>query len=561
MKKIFYPFTLFVSMLFSGTLQAQVTIGSNTEPNGNAILDLKNNANPETSTKGLLLPRVELESTALTTPLTAHVKGMVVYNTKTANDITPGYYYNDGTKWSRVADASSGTWYNVATGNAATENSQNIYQTGSVGIQTGKPSSNAGLHVSERKDPASTTPDYYNGVLIPRYTETERDANFNLGAADNGMRIFNITTDCTNTWVWSKSSNSGSWIPSCGEKPGKVEFTECSTIKVTGKYDIDNSLSEQTVRIDVPVKVTELGNYFFSTNTVNGVSFEAKGTFVNLGTQTVSLYVSAATSPITGRFNYTVKVSPTESAGNKGKSCDISVDFISRATSILKVANISGDQNYTGLTSTGGNYYFSYSYAQVGDWLSGGNYAGANSARSYGRVANVEIIDVSHSSMSQLQSALQEVSIVWIGASQSYSYGFAQLIREWFNAGNGIVMITGDKLAESTVADALGYYIEVGNATSGRTVTSGISEVFTSPFNISDGVEIGYSGGNSGYVSSNSGVKFIEVNGNPAAYADILNGAFIFGDKFGSTTGTVKENFTQVLIDIFAWSLANAPIK
>jgi hypothetical protein len=57
--------------------------------------------------KGLLLSRVALTATNAAGPLTAHVAGMVVYNTATAGTgataVTPGYYYNDGTQWVRIA--------------------------------------------------------------------------------------------------------------------------------------------------------------------------------------------------------------------------------------------------------------------------------------------------------------------------------------------------------------------------------------------------------------------------------------------------------------------------
>ncbi len=82
------------------TSHAQVTIGSGEEPNGNAILDLKETA-AGSSTKGLLLPRVTLSSTTSFSPLSAHVAGMTVYNTATIGDVTPGYYINDGTRWIR----------------------------------------------------------------------------------------------------------------------------------------------------------------------------------------------------------------------------------------------------------------------------------------------------------------------------------------------------------------------------------------------------------------------------------------------------------------------------
>lgn len=134
MKTLTFSLLFSIVMLLSSSIQAQVTIGSNADPNINAILDLKNNANENTSTKGLLLPRVELTSTTAYTPLTAHVAGMTVYNTTTTGDVTPGYYYNNGTKWVRIADFATEPWYNAATNTGATANTQNIYQTGSVGI-------------------------------------------------------------------------------------------------------------------------------------------------------------------------------------------------------------------------------------------------------------------------------------------------------------------------------------------------------------------------------------------------------------------------------------------
>ena len=53
--------------------------------------------------KGLLMPRVALTGTTSFSPLTAHVAGMVVYNTATSGDVIPGYYFNDGTKWNPIS--------------------------------------------------------------------------------------------------------------------------------------------------------------------------------------------------------------------------------------------------------------------------------------------------------------------------------------------------------------------------------------------------------------------------------------------------------------------------
>ena len=87
-------------MFVVSNVHAQMRVGGSTAPNKNAILDLNVNDTINGS-KGLLLPRVALISTTNASPLTAHTKGMFVYNTATVNNVSPGIYYNDGTRWVR----------------------------------------------------------------------------------------------------------------------------------------------------------------------------------------------------------------------------------------------------------------------------------------------------------------------------------------------------------------------------------------------------------------------------------------------------------------------------
>lgn len=79
-------------------INAQVTIGSNIVPATDAILDLKESADGK-STKGLLLPRMNLSSYTTSAPLSKHVKGMMVYNNNTNDN---GICINDGTKWKNL---------------------------------------------------------------------------------------------------------------------------------------------------------------------------------------------------------------------------------------------------------------------------------------------------------------------------------------------------------------------------------------------------------------------------------------------------------------------------
>jgi hypothetical protein len=108
---------------------SQVKIGNNPNTiNPNAMLEI------ESTDKGLLLPRLALKSTTNPLPLVNFVEGMFVFNTANQNDITPGIYYSDGTKWIRVngslggSSGSAGNW--SLDGNSGTDPSKNYIGTG-----------------------------------------------------------------------------------------------------------------------------------------------------------------------------------------------------------------------------------------------------------------------------------------------------------------------------------------------------------------------------------------------------------------------------------------------
>jgi hypothetical protein len=94
---------------------ADGTVNQNQSPD--ALIDM------QSTTKGLLLPRVELTGTTAAAPLSAHTAGMVVYNTVSAGSggtaVSPGYYYNDGTQWVKIGSAAAisawGQYGNVGT--------------------------------------------------------------------------------------------------------------------------------------------------------------------------------------------------------------------------------------------------------------------------------------------------------------------------------------------------------------------------------------------------------------------------------------------------------------
>lgn len=85
-----------IAILFSFSVHAQVGIGT-TEPDSNTVLDVYG------TDKGMLIPRVALTRTTTASPLSTPIEpGIIVYNTANRNDVSPGFYYNDGSKWVRI---------------------------------------------------------------------------------------------------------------------------------------------------------------------------------------------------------------------------------------------------------------------------------------------------------------------------------------------------------------------------------------------------------------------------------------------------------------------------
>lgn len=101
--RVYIKVGLYIVLFFLPTLiYSQVGINSSgLAPHSDAMLDISS------PTKGLLLPRISLISTTLASPLSSHVKGMLVYNIANSGDVSDGYYYNDGTTWVRIAQSNS----------------------------------------------------------------------------------------------------------------------------------------------------------------------------------------------------------------------------------------------------------------------------------------------------------------------------------------------------------------------------------------------------------------------------------------------------------------------
>jgi trimeric autotransporter adhesin len=98
-------FNLFVSSICF----AQIGIGT-TSPNSSSVLDVVSN------NKGILIPRVNLLSSTDVATIASPATGLLVYNLNTISDVTPGFYYWNGT-WKSTAFSNT-NW--MTTGNTIT---------------------------------------------------------------------------------------------------------------------------------------------------------------------------------------------------------------------------------------------------------------------------------------------------------------------------------------------------------------------------------------------------------------------------------------------------------
>ncbi|MDD3630980.1 MAG: hypothetical protein PHF55_08165 [Bacteroidales bacterium] len=98
MKKSVIILIVLISLLMRNNINAQnLGIGPDTfDPDPSAGVEMR------FTNKGLLIPRVALTSTSSASPITSPANSLLVYNTASTGDVTPGYYYWNGSKWMRL---------------------------------------------------------------------------------------------------------------------------------------------------------------------------------------------------------------------------------------------------------------------------------------------------------------------------------------------------------------------------------------------------------------------------------------------------------------------------
>jgi len=204
-------------------------------PDASSIFEVRS------TSKGVLISRVALTSTLDVTTIVSPATSLLVYNTATAgtapNNVTPGYYYYDGTQWARFFTApESEDW--TLLGNAGTTPATNFLGTtdavdlvfrtsntervrvlsgGNVGIGLAAPTQR--LHVS-------------GNSLVSQYMYVASTTGGVIHYGNTGLfgQATTFNPDGTNNGVWLEGSN--------GEGGGFFANGNCAVIWSPGDNDI-----------------------------------------------------------------------------------------------------------------------------------------------------------------------------------------------------------------------------------------------------------------------------------------------------------------------------------
>ncbi len=245
MKKYFGIALLFLCL---GAMQLHAQVGMmNNNPNKDAALDLSNTTG---NSKGLLMPKVTLSATNSPAPMSAHVQGMHVYNTNTSTlfngyDVTPGEYYNDGTKWIRIGDVGD-FW--LLGGNTVT--TSNFIGTNDATDFRIKANSTERINLLN----ASKT------VVVGSKTSTPANANVKLfidnGTTPGGLQI--STPDAAaGAALVSDAYGNASWLTAGAANQGTGIYR--ANVAQTFVKGVDQILST-----DRSIKITTAGSYLIS---------------------------------------------------------------------------------------------------------------------------------------------------------------------------------------------------------------------------------------------------------------------------------------------------------
>jgi len=289
------PIVVFFVFLISGFSSfAQVGIGTTT-PNASAKLQV------DATDKGFLAPRVSLTATNDVATIPSPATGLLIYNTATAgtspNNVTPGFYFYDGSKWQRLISQQPEATVNF---------DKTTPTTSGVTFTPNTPASQNYVYVSSVDNSQWT----YNGSNYVTYTPAPSTAWYAQSSTNDA--------GSNKTSGIYRNGNVGIGDFATSSPATKLEVK--SGVTNTSGLRMTNLTSASPVSGGATLGVDSLGNVV----TVNGSSFSPQFGFTRpSSTVSVSSGSSAllcsATLPSNGTYliNYTMRVQSITAGSNQ----------------------------------------------------------------------------------------------------------------------------------------------------------------------------------------------------------------------------------------------------
>ena len=154
MRKCFY--FLLALIFYTEFSWGQVGIGTSS-PSSAAKLDIS------ATDKGFLPPRVALTGSGNSAPITGQLEaGLLIYNTATISDVTPGFYYWSGTAWKRLISPTEDSYpisvANGGTGSTSLTANRVLLGNGTSALQTVAPGTSGNILTSNGTTWTSSAP-------------------------------------------------------------------------------------------------------------------------------------------------------------------------------------------------------------------------------------------------------------------------------------------------------------------------------------------------------------------------------------------------------------------
>jgi hypothetical protein len=306
MKKMRLLITASVLMLAGFSSNAQIGIGT-TNPQG--ALDITS------TTDGLLVPRVALALTTTAT-VTTPTESELVYNTATAGDVTPGYYYWDSAKWVRLAVGSPTGW--ALTGNTVAnatsymgtnDNFDVIFKRfGARAGKLGLTETSWGLGALNVSAGSNNTGIGLNALL------TNSSGSSNIAIGTNALAANTTTNNNTAVGHTALAVNTAASNTAIGSTALSTNTTGASNVAVGFGSMTGNVLGSQSTAVGYNALAAATGAGTPNNNTAIGY----RALFSNTVGSNTAVGASALSGNTGGTGNTAVGVSTLTATGNSG---------------------------------------------------------------------------------------------------------------------------------------------------------------------------------------------------------------------------------------------------